>query len=127
MVGRSPWWRWSVLSTVAALTLACSSSQRARERSAREPIAFVEGTSVFGPPSEFVASDLPDVRATGLFPVPIVFEHPQLTEQLARTFLDQDLLPSRRITVEEAARFERPATILERFKKDFAGLFEDQL
>lgn len=57
----------------------------------------------------------------------IVYENAQLTEQLARTFLTQDLATSRRITVDEAARFERPDEILQRFKKELAGLFEDQL
>jgi putative cardiolipin synthase len=57
----------------------------------------------------------------------IVYENPELTEQLARTFLDQDLATSRRISTEEAVRFERPDAILQRFKKELAGLFEDQL
>lgn len=57
----------------------------------------------------------------------IVFDHPQLSDRLAQTFLDEDLAASRRITADEAARFEKPEAILERFKKDFAGLFEDQL
>lgn len=57
----------------------------------------------------------------------IVFEHAELADELARTFVDQDLATSRRITVAEAARFDRPDAILERFKKELAGLFEDQL
>lgn len=54
---------------MAALAAACSASSASRERSARELLAHAEGTSVFGPSSEFLASDLPDVRASGLFPV----------------------------------------------------------
>jgi phosphatidylserine/phosphatidylglycerophosphate/cardiolipin synthase-like enzyme len=57
----------------------------------------------------------------------IVHENPKLTETLARTFLDHDLVPSRRITAAEAARFEHPDAIMQRFKKEFAGLFEDHL
>jgi hypothetical protein len=57
----------------------------------------------------------------------IVYEHPELAEQLARLFLDQDLAMSRRIGAGEAARFERPDAILQRFKKELAGLVEDQL
>ena len=57
----------------------------------------------------------------------IVYENPELTEQLARTFLDQDLVTSRRISAEEAARFERPDALLQRLKMKLAGLFEDQL
>jgi len=44
-----------------------------------------------------------------------------------RTFLDHDLAPSRRITAAEAAKFENPDAIMQRFKKEFAGLFEDHL
>jgi putative cardiolipin synthase len=47
--------------------IACTSHAR-RERTARELVAFVRGTSVFGPADEFVISDLRDVAASGLFP-----------------------------------------------------------
>jgi phosphatidylserine/phosphatidylglycerophosphate/cardiolipin synthase-like enzyme len=57
----------------------------------------------------------------------LVYEHRQLTDQLRRTFLEQDLTVSRRITVEQAAKLDRPETIFKRFQKDLAGLFEDQL
>ncbi len=57
----------------------------------------------------------------------IVYEHPTLSDQLARTFVEQDLATSRRITAEEAARFEKPESVMQRFKKELAGLFEDQL
>ena len=57
----------------------------------------------------------------------LVFENPALADQLARTFRERDLLTSRRIEPAEAATFERPARVFQRFKQDFAGLFEDQL
>ena len=57
----------------------------------------------------------------------IVFDNPLLSDQLAKTFVEKDLVPSRRITAEEAAKFEKPETILERYKKELAALFEDQL
>jgi phosphatidylserine/phosphatidylglycerophosphate/cardiolipin synthase-like enzyme len=57
----------------------------------------------------------------------IVFEHPGLAAVLARTYTDQDLATSIRITADQAAGFDKPATVFARFKKDFAGLFEDQL
>jgi phosphatidylserine/phosphatidylglycerophosphate/cardiolipin synthase-like enzyme len=57
----------------------------------------------------------------------IVFENATLAAQLARTFVERDLVTSRRIGPTEAATFEKPATVWKRFKKDFAGLFEDQL
>jgi len=57
----------------------------------------------------------------------IVFENPALAAQLARTFRDRDLLTSRRIEPAEAATFERPAQVFQRFRQEFAGLFEDQL
>ncbi len=57
----------------------------------------------------------------------IVFDNPLLSDRLAHTFLEKDLLSSRRITPEEAAKFEKPETILKRFKKELAGLFESQM
>lgn len=57
----------------------------------------------------------------------IVFEHARLSGELARLFLEQDLATSRRITATEAAVFDKPPTVMQRFKKELAGLFEDQL
>ncbi|HEY5935733.1 MAG TPA: phospholipase D-like domain-containing protein, partial [Kofleriaceae bacterium] len=54
----------------------------------------------------------------------IVFESDALAGQL-RTLVERDLATARRITAAEAATFEKPATIMQRFKKDLAGLFED--
>lgn len=57
----------------------------------------------------------------------IVFESAPLAEQLAQTFLERDLATSRRISAAEAAAFERPAKVLQRFPRAFAALFEDHL
>lgn len=57
-----------VAAVTAAGVAACGGAQHRRELSARELVAFVDGTSVFGPEQEFVTSDLPDIAATGLFP-----------------------------------------------------------
>ena len=56
----------------------------------------------------------------------LVYENATLAAQLAQLFA-QDLAWSRRITAEEAASFERPESVRERFKKELAELFEDQL
>ena len=56
----------------------------------------------------------------------IVYENTVLSEQLAALFA-QDLATSRRITLEEAAKFEKPESVRERLKKQLATLFEDQL
>lgn len=57
----------------------------------------------------------------------LVYDNAALSEQLARTFLDEDLAKSRRITAAEAAGFEKPASVYQRFKKELAGMFEDHL
>jgi cardiolipin synthase C len=57
----------------------------------------------------------------------IVYESTELAEQLARSFLERDLATSRRITDAEAAAFEHPASVLRRFQKAIARLFEDQV
>ena len=54
----------------------------------------------------------------------IVFENTALAGQLW-TLVERDLATARRITTAEAATFEKPAAILQRFKKELAGLFED--
>lgn len=58
----------AVAALVVAVTVGCGSHDRRHELTARQLVAFVDGTSVFGPQREFVASDLADVGATGLFP-----------------------------------------------------------
>lgn len=57
----------------------------------------------------------------------LVYDNPTLSEQLARTFLEEDLAKSRRITAAEAARFEKPQSVYQRFKKELAGMFEEHL
>jgi cardiolipin synthase len=57
----------------------------------------------------------------------IVFENAALADQLARTFVERDLATSRRIGAEEAAGFEKPASVFRRLKKELAGLVESQL
>jgi putative cardiolipin synthase len=57
-----------VAPSIAVLVLVACGPSAKRERTARELIAFVEGTSVFGPAEEWVASDLRDVGASGLYP-----------------------------------------------------------
>ena len=56
----------------------------------------------------------------------IVFEHDVLGAELV-TLFEQDLATSRRVSDTEAARFEKPSTVLKRFGKSFAKLFEDQM
>ncbi|HEY5924232.1 MAG TPA: phosphatidylserine/phosphatidylglycerophosphate/cardiolipin synthase family protein [Kofleriaceae bacterium] len=56
-----------LVSIALLLGIACGTPAK-RERTAQDLIKFVEGTSVFGPAKEWLASDLPDVAATGLFP-----------------------------------------------------------
>ena len=57
----------------------------------------------------------------------IVFENDALAQRLATTFTDQDLSTSRQILAREAATFEQPASIRQRFEKDLAEIFEGQL
>ncbi|HEX5062457.1 MAG TPA: phosphatidylserine/phosphatidylglycerophosphate/cardiolipin synthase family protein [Kofleriaceae bacterium] len=48
--------------------IACGGSSKRHEPTAPELVAFVDGKSVFGPATEWMKSDLPDVGETGLFP-----------------------------------------------------------
>jgi phosphatidylserine/phosphatidylglycerophosphate/cardiolipin synthase-like enzyme len=57
----------------------------------------------------------------------VVFLQPDLARQLRRKFLDEDLRYSREVTPDEAARFEAPESVIERFRKSIGQLFEDQL
>jgi phosphatidylserine/phosphatidylglycerophosphate/cardiolipin synthase-like enzyme len=56
-----------VLSVAVLSGLACGSNSSRHVRTPQELVAFVRGKSVFGPPNEWIASDLPDVAATGLY------------------------------------------------------------
>jgi phosphatidylserine/phosphatidylglycerophosphate/cardiolipin synthase-like enzyme len=57
----------------------------------------------------------------------LVYENADLTEELARTYLDKDLPNGRRITAEAAARFATPDTSVDRFKTDLARMFENDM
>lgn len=57
----------------------------------------------------------------------IVFESEVLATELATTFLERDLATSRRISLEEAAAFERPESVVQRFKKQLGHVFEELL
>jgi cardiolipin synthase C len=57
----------------------------------------------------------------------IVFESPELAEQLAAMLLTNDLASSRQITREEAESFEKPASAFARFQKELGKVFEDNL
>jgi putative cardiolipin synthase len=57
----------------------------------------------------------------------VVFLQPELAGQLRRKYLEDDLRYSREITPAEAAGFEAPESVIERFRKSIGQLFEDEL
>ncbi len=57
----------------------------------------------------------------------LVFLEPELSATLRRRFLENDLRYSREVTPEQAAGFERPESVIERFRKSIGHLFEDSL
>jgi putative cardiolipin synthase len=57
----------------------------------------------------------------------VVFLQPELAGQLRRKYLEEDLRYSREITPAEAAGFEAPESVVERFRKSIGQLFEDEL
>jgi putative cardiolipin synthase len=57
----------------------------------------------------------------------IVFLQPELSRELRARLLDGDLRYAREITPEQAAGFEAPASVIERFRKSLGELFEQQL
>ena len=57
----------------------------------------------------------------------IVFLQPELSRELRTRLLDGDLRYAREITPEQAAGFEAPASVIERFRKSLGELFEQQL
>jgi putative cardiolipin synthase len=57
----------------------------------------------------------------------VVFLHPELAGQLRSRFLEDDLRYAREIDPAEAAGFEAPERVIERFRKSIGELFEDQL
>ena len=57
----------------------------------------------------------------------MIFFEPELSRQLRRAFFDNDLKYSREVTPEQAAQFEAPEDVIERFRKSIGHLFEGQL
>ncbi len=57
----------------------------------------------------------------------IVYHHADLSRQLRRLFLDNDIRYSRKVTPEAAARFETPASALDKFKQSLGSMFEGEL
>jgi phosphatidylserine/phosphatidylglycerophosphate/cardiolipin synthase-like enzyme len=57
----------------------------------------------------------------------VVFLQPELAGALRRAFLENDLRYSREVTPEQAAGFEAPEDVIERFRKSIGHLFEQQL
>jgi len=57
----------------------------------------------------------------------VVFLQPELARKLRDLFLHHDLRYSRKVTPEQAAGFESPDDVIERFEKSIGHLFEKQL
>jgi len=57
----------------------------------------------------------------------VVFLQPDLAGQLRLKFLDEDLRYAREVTPEQAAQFEAPESVIERFRKSLAQLFEEHI
>ncbi len=57
----------------------------------------------------------------------MVFDQPELSGRLRNAFLNNDLSYSREITSAQAAEFEAPEDVIERFRKSIGHLFEQHL
>ncbi len=57
----------------------------------------------------------------------IVFLQPDLARQLRMKILEEDLQYAREVTIEEAATFEAPESVITRFRKSLGQLFEEHL
>jgi phosphatidylserine/phosphatidylglycerophosphate/cardiolipin synthase-like enzyme len=57
----------------------------------------------------------------------VVFLEPALSAELRRKLLEEDLRYGREVTPEQAAQFESPASVIERFRKSIGHLFERHL
>jgi putative cardiolipin synthase len=57
----------------------------------------------------------------------IVFEQPELSGRLRGAFVNNDLSYSREVTPAQAAKFEAPEDVIERFRKSIGHLFEQHL
>jgi putative cardiolipin synthase len=57
----------------------------------------------------------------------VVFLQPDLARQLRLKFLAEDLRFAREVTPEQAAQFEAPKSVIERFRKSLGQIFEEHL
>jgi phosphatidylserine/phosphatidylglycerophosphate/cardiolipin synthase-like enzyme len=57
----------------------------------------------------------------------LVFDQPELSRRLRAAYLDHDLRYSREVTPEQAATFESPEDVVEKFRKSLGGMFEESL
>lgn len=57
----------------------------------------------------------------------VVFEQPELSEQLRQLFYENDLAYSREVSTQEAAEFADPEDTIYRFRKEIGHLFEEEL
>jgi len=57
----------------------------------------------------------------------MVFEQPELSGRLRDAFFNNDLSYSREVTAAQAAEFEAPEDVVERFRKSIGHLFEQHL
>jgi putative cardiolipin synthase len=57
----------------------------------------------------------------------VVFLQPDLSQRLRRRFVEDHLKFGREVTPEQAAQFESPESVIERFRKSIGDLFEDEL
>ena len=57
----------------------------------------------------------------------LVFDQPDLSRALRSAYLDNDLKYSREVTPEQAADFEAPEDVIEKFRKLLGGMFEESL
>jgi phosphatidylserine/phosphatidylglycerophosphate/cardiolipin synthase-like enzyme len=57
----------------------------------------------------------------------VVFLEPTLSQRLRQSFYENDLKYSREVTPGQAATFESPESVIERFRKSIGHLFERHL
>jgi putative cardiolipin synthase len=57
----------------------------------------------------------------------VVFLQPDLAQRLRRRFVEDHLKFGREVTPEQAAQFESPESVIERFRKSIGSLFEKEL
>ena len=57
----------------------------------------------------------------------VVFLQPDLAQRLRRRYIEDHLKFGRQVTPEQAAQFESPESVIERFRKSIGNLFEKEL